>query len=336
MRILEIATSAPPYKGGVSRLVGILCEGFKQRGHSIQVLTPQTRFKELSFSEIPFRQYSDHDIIHLHGPTPFLSDLMLITNSRSPIVYTHHCEPSWISERFSKIYRAFHRFLAKRAKAIIVHSNDYTRLFAEGKVKVIHLPCKFKPVDVDFSQKSDVFTVLFIGQFRPYKGIDILLKAASMLKDVNFILAGEGYLKSKYLALIEALNLRNVKILNEVEDSELIELYKSAHVICLPSVNTCEAYGLCLIEGALYGCLPVASNLPGVRENISNLKGVLFEPKSHMSLVRKIMVLAKDMETWTGLAKISQRATYNYVATYTPEYYVEEHEETFRDVLNKH
>jgi rhamnosyl/mannosyltransferase len=336
LKVLEIATNAPPYKGGVSRLVGILFEGLMSRGHSVQVLTPKTRFKELSFSSIPFQQHDGYNVIHLHGPTPFLSDLTLITNSKYPIVYTHHCEPSWISEKVSKVYRVLHRFLARRAKVIIVHSDDYARLFREvhARVEVIRIPCTFKPVEVDFSQKPDVFTVLFVGQFRPYKGIDVLLKAASALKDVDFILTGEGRLKPKYLALVKALGLSNVRILNGVDDNKLIDLYRRAHVICLPSVNTSEAYGLCLLEGALYGCLPLASDLPGVRENVSNLKGLLLEPKSHVSLIEKIRMLSSDRKKWAILARSSQSAALNYASLYTPEYYVEKHEEVFRDVVS--
>ena len=334
MKILEIATNAPPYKGGVSRLVGILYEGLISRGHEVQVLIPRTKFKELSFSSIPFRHYNDYDVIHLHGPTPFLSDLTLITNGKHPIVYTHHCEPSWISEKVSKIYRFLHRFLVRRAKAIVVHSNDYARLFREKKVYVIRMPCKFKPINVNFSQKPDVFTVLFVGQFRPYKGVDVLLKAASALKDVNFILTGEGWLKPKYSALVKAQNLSNVKILNEVDDSKLMDLYRRAHVICLPSVNTSEAYGLCLLEGALFGCLPLASNLPGVRENVSNLKGLLIEPQSTISLIKTIRMLSSDKEKWAALAKSSQNAAYKYVSLYTPEYYIKKHEEVFKNAVN--
>ena len=163
-------------------------------------------------SGIPFHRYNDYDIIHLHGPTPFLSDLMLMANSRLPIVYTHHAEICWISESLSKIYRSFHRFLARRARVIIVHSYDYARLFYRYNTIVICAPCVFKPsknFSIEEKKSLDPFTVLFVGQFRPFKGIDILLKAASILKDVKFILVGEGYLKPKLMHM--ARNLKNVK-----------------------------------------------------------------------------------------------------------------------------
>lgn len=328
LRILEVATDAPPYKGGISRIVGLLSDGFKAQGHVVDVLSPRVRFKELKVSGIPFHRYNDYDIIHLHGPTPFLSDLLLLTNSQSPIVYTHHAEIGWISERLSKIYRDFHRFLSRRARAIIVHSYDYGSLFNDPNVKVVRMPCSFKPPKhVDVKEKTDPFTVLYVGQFRPFKGIEVLVRSAMMLKDVNFILVGDGYSRANLMRMAEG--LANVEFCGTVSDERLKSFYKQAHVVSLPAINTTEAYGLVLIEGALFGCLPLASNLIGVRENIAQLRGLLFRSKSHKSLIEKINALVKDRDLFVELAVRSQRAATCYAKTYTPDYYVGRHLEIF-------
>ena len=330
-----ISPDAPPYKGGISRLVGLLKDGLEYLGHRVTLLHPGFRIKEFKFSTIPFRQYGNsYDLIHLHGPTPFLSDLTLLIHCKHPIVYTHHAEVCWISGRISKTYTQFHRFLAKRAQAIIVHSDDYKRLFNRTNVTVIHTPCFFKCSEKSNpGQKSDLFTVLFVGQFRPFKGVDILLKAAFMLPEVKFILVGDGYLKPKFIR--DTADLDNVKFLGTVSDDVLVELYKQAHIICLPSVNTTEAYGLVLIEGALHGCVPIASNLIGVRENVSRLQGFLFKPKSHRSLARKIRILSSKKELWLNVAAKSKKAAHNYVSAYPTEYYIKKHEELFASVCSQ-
>jgi glycosyltransferase involved in cell wall biosynthesis len=334
MKILEIATEVPPYKGGISRIVGILSNQLKLRGHKVDTLAPKFRFREFKLSTIPFRRYDDYDIIHLHGPTPFLSDLTLLFNSRTPIVYTHHAEVSWsVSEELSRIYRKFHRFLLKRAKAVIVTSWDYAHLFDGFNVFLIRIPCPLEP-PINFSiekKEENPFTVLFVGQFRPYKGVDLLLRAANILNNVKFILVGEGYLKPKLMH--KAKSLKNVDFRSAPTDEDLKRLYKSAHVICLPSINTSEAWGIVLTEGALYGCLPVASNLPGVRENISLLKGLIFERGSYVALATIIKHLSEDKTLWLNLAKKSQEAAYKYVNVYTPEYYALKHEEVFKKCL---
>lgn len=330
-----ISPDAPPYKGGVSRLVGLLKNGLENSGHQVTLVHPKFRVRELKFSGIPFRRYShSYDLIHLHGPTPFLSDLTLLIHCKRPIVYTHHAEVCWISRRISKLYTRFHRFLAKKAQAIIVHSHDYKRLFNGTNVAVIHMPCSFKcPEKSNVEQKSNPFTVLFVGQFRPFKGVDLLLKAASMLLDVNFVLVGDGYLKPKFMRMAEG--LANVEFLGKVSDDALEKLYEQAHVVCLPSVNTTEAYGLALIEGALYGCVPVASNLVGVRENVMRLQGCLFKLGSYRSLARKIRTLSSKKESWLNLASRSKKAAHDYVSMYPVRYYVRRHEEIFASVCSQ-
>ena len=332
MNILMISPDAPPYRGGISRLVSILDIGLERFGHHVTLSHPKYRIKEFKFSTIPFHRYNEFDLIHLHGPTPLLSDLTLMKNAKTPIVYTHHAEISWLSEGISKIYRGFHMVLARKTRAIVVHSYDYASLFTGGNIAVIHMPCSFKAPKINnIAQKQNLFTVLYVGQFRPFKGIDFLLKAASMLKDVRFILVGEGYLKPNLMRISE--NSKNVSFVGEVSDEKLRELYRQSHVICLPSTNTTEAYGLVLIEGALHGCVPIASNLLGVRENIKQLKGILFEPKSYVSLAKTIRTLSNDIELWADIAKRSQNAAYEYVSIYTPKYYVKRHEEMFKKCL---
>jgi len=333
VNILIISPDAPPHKGGISRLVGLLKSGLERMGHHVTLAHPKLRVREIKFSSIPFRKYyGKYDLIHLHGPTPLLSDLTLIINRKTPIVYTHHAEVSWISEELSKIYRGLHRFLARRAKAIIVHSQDYARLFNRANVLVVRMPCAFKPPNnFDIGWKNDPFTVLYVGQFRPFKGLNILIKAAKALSNVNFALVGDGYLKPKIMRM--AGGLRNVRFYTAASDEELMNLYKRAHVICLPSLNTTEGYGLVLIEGALYGCIPLASNLPGVRENVSHLGGLLFEPKSPASLIKSIKTLSTNRELWAKIAENVQRNACTYVNTYTPEYYIKTHEEIFKKCL---
>lgn len=334
MNILMISPDAPPHKGGISRLVSLLRKGLEERGHQVSLVHPTVRIKELKFSTIPFCRYNDkYDLIHLHGPTPFLSDLTLLIKSKFPIVYTHHAEASWLSEKCSEIYRRIHHFLVKRARMIIVHSHDYARLFRGLTVAVVPMPCPFRPPkNFEVEEKPYNFTVLYVGQLRPFKGVDLFIKAASMLKDVDFVIAGDGYLRPR---LIDVANdLRNVRFVGSISDDELLRLYRSAHVICLPSKNTTEAYGLVLIEGALYGCVPVASNLMGVRENVSQLRGCLFEPGSDRSLAGKIRMLSSKREWWLNLARRSKQAADKYVSMYPVEYYVRRHEEIFTSVCS--
>lgn len=336
MKVLEIATDTPPYKGGIARLVGVLIKGLRKHGVHVDVEAPRYRFGEFKLSFIQLKKHDDYDVVHIHGPTPFLSDISLLTNGCS-IVYTHHAEIRWLSENMSQLYTRFHRFLAcRKARMIVVHSQEYARLFKAANVEVIRppvtlrLPKNFRPEE----RLRQPFTVIYVGQFRAFKGIDILIEAASLLKDVNFILVGEGPLKPNFISLVNCLGLSNTVFEDKVDDYKLQKLYENSHVVCLPSLNTTEAYGLVLIEGALHGCLPIASNLLGVRENVSMLRGLVFQPGSYLSLAKELRLLSSNIELYTSLAEKSQKAARKYAQTYTPEYYVKKHEELFMKCIS--
>ena len=336
MKVLIVATDVPPYKGGISRIVGLLREGLLRLGYEVSIVGSKSRAGELKFSSIPFHRYAEFDVLHVHGPTPLLSDLMLLLHSWRKIVYTHHAEISYGCETVSKVYRCLHRSLALKTKAIIVHSLDYARLFnSDDRVVVIRPPCVFNNLIWHLNRKPLPFTVLFVGQLRPFKGIELLIWSASLLRDVRFFIVGNGYLKTKLLKMTSRLRLKNIRFFSNISDDELIDMYKRAHVICLPSINTTEAWGLVLTEGALFGCVPLASDLIGVRENVKLLKGLLFEPGSCKDLVEKIRMLSKNLDMWSELSQGCYEAAIGYVKTYSSDYYVKKHVEVFSEVAGE-
>ncbi len=83
--------------------------------------------------------------------------------------------------------------------------------------------------------------ILFFGYIKPYKGLDILLRAMPFLikkmPDIHLIIAGEVYGKDDiYLDLIDKLQLKKyVTFLKRfVQDEEVEMLYKAADVLALP------------------------------------------------------------------------------------------------------
>lgn len=336
MKVLEIATDAPPYKGGVARLVGVLIEGLRKHGVQVDVEAPKRRIGEFKPSLIPLKKYDDYDVIHIHGPTPLLSDIALLMNDTSCIVYTHHAEVSWLSENLSGLYRRFHRFLAcKNARVIVVHSYEYARLFKRAHVEVIRPPVTLQSLK-NFQPEMRLrrpFTIVYVGQFRAFKGIEVFIKTASILKNVHFILVGEGPLKPKFIHSVERSDLRNITFEDDVDDHKLQALYENSHVICLPSINTTEAYGLVLIEGALHGCVPIASNLIGVRENLRLLGGLTFSCGSCEELADIACELENDPKKWLRLSTQAHKLATKYIEKYNVDYYVQRHMEIFQSII---
>ncbi len=278
LRILVIATEAPPVRGGIARVVGYLRDGFEARGHHVDILAyPQLgriNFGEVRFSSLAlklpelFHTFKEYDVIHVHGATPTISDVMLLFTRlykvRPVIIYTHHMDLDFGPVKFfSKVYNFMHRQCAAQADAVIAGTWDNLPSHNDRSSVI--------PFGIDLErfsareQKDEQFTVLFTGQFRPYKGIRVLLKAMSLLSGVRLLIAGHGPEEQIYRSLAEELNVE-VEFHVGLNDAQVRKLYQRAHVIVLPSVSRLEAFGLTLVEGMATGCIPVASDLPGVRD----------------------------------------------------------------------
>jgi glycosyltransferase involved in cell wall biosynthesis len=258
------------------------------------------------------------DIVHLHYPFFFGAELVFLLYLLKGQKYfiTYHNDvllEGWMGF-FLKFYKKlFMGLVLKNAEKICVTSFDYAKnsdlsnLVSEEKIIEISNGLDLKSFTSDltgkalkkkFGYKSDL--LLFVGAMDKahyFKGVDYLLKSFEKLlsknKSVTLILIGDGDLKQSYMDLSEKLRIsENVKFLGSVSQSKLIEHYKMADVVILPSVNMGEAFGLVLVEGMAF-CKPViASNLPGVRSVVDdNVNGLLVEPKEIDELCSKIEFL---------------------------------------------
>ncbi len=291
LRVLVVATEAPPVHGGIARIVGSLREGFQKRGHHVDVLAyPEIkRFQvgEVRLSSLIFKLpkllsiINTYDVIHVHGATPTVSDVALLLarlrRRRPLIVYTHHMDLDFKPIGFLNIlYNYLHRRLIAGADVVVASTQDNLGLLGHGsqhKNAIIPFGINLKEFSTN-GQKDIGFTVLFIGQFRPYKGVRVLLEAMSKVAGARLILAGQGPEEHAYRALGQELGL-DIEFHTGINDTQLRQLYQRAHVVVLPSVSRLEAFGIVLVEGMAAGCVPIASNLPGVREVVGQT-GFLF------------------------------------------------------------
>jgi glycosyltransferase involved in cell wall biosynthesis len=320
LRILMVATEAPPVRSGIAAVVGYLQDGLQRRGHQVDVLAyPEVgrlAFGDIRLSGLIFklprllRRMGEYDVVHVHGATPTVSDVALLfirRRGRYPVViYTHHMDLAFASENaLTRLYNRLHARLSARADAVIATTQDNLRLLNDGCRGLV------VPLGVDVERfstngpKDKEFTTLFVGQFRPYKGVRVLLQAMSQVRGTRLLVAGQGPEEQAYRSLAAELGL-DVEFHIGVDDDQLAHLYRRAHAIVLPAVSRREAFGLALVEGMAAGCVPVASNLPGVREVVAQtgflfpkgdpnaLAGVLHGLRDHPALVRQIGECARD------------------------------------------
>jgi rhamnosyl/mannosyltransferase len=147
--------------------------------------------------------------------------------------------------------------------------------------------------------------VLFVGQMRGYKGIEWLLPAVAGHPEIELTLVGSGPHLHDYERLAEDLGGSNVRFLGRVLDRDLHKQYDANDVIVLPSVTAAEAFGLVVLEGMSACCVPVVSDLPGVRDLVRGI-GVVVPPRDSVSLRAALLGLTADPERREHLGRLAR------------------------------
>lgn len=165
--------------------------------------------------------------------------------------------------------------------------------------------------------KIDVKYILFFGQIKDVKGLDILLKAMhDVPTNVKLIIAGKPWKNDFkiYSDLIKKYKLedRIILMIRFIEDDEREKLFYASDVNILP-------YRIIYQSGVLlmamsHGLPVIASNLPANKEIIVEGKnGMLFESENANSLSMKIKQFFKEDAT-------SEKLAVNAKKTITQEY----------------
>jgi len=113
------------------------------------------------------------------------------------------------------------------------------------------------------------FVVLFVGRLYRRKRVDVLLRAAALLRgripELAVRIVGDGPCAAPLLQLAAELKLNTtVAFLGDVSRAQLVEAYREASVFCLPSVQ--EGFGIVLLEAMAAGKPIVASRAAAIPE----------------------------------------------------------------------
>ena len=161
--------------------------------------------------------------------------------------------------------------------------------------------------------------VFFAGKLANFKGVDILLRAASEYEEKEpktiTVLAGDGDEREKLFALKDELGLKTVNFIGNVTQQELRKLYSIADVSLVPSRR--EPFGLVAIEAMVCGAPVIATNQGGLPDFVNDSVGKLVEPEDAHDLAEGIMeVLSRkadsDEERINWRREISDYANNNY------------------------
>lgn len=316
MKILQVYKDVHPFVcGGIERYVHDLSSFLADRSHEVEVLVAGDRSDNSVISvsgftirSIPcvcrilsnpicpglkgYLKRTSADLIHFHIPLPSAVISWLMAKQNTPYIVTYHSDIVRQSF-FLPFYGPFlHKFL-RQAESVIATSPIYVKtsrfLSRLNNVEVIPIGSdlnRFKPSSD--TEQGDY--VLFVGRFRKYKGIRVLLNAWKRFPDRRLIMVGGGPLLPEILSAISKNNL-NIEIIQNPDDEELVEIYQKAKCLVLPSTLRSEAFGMVQTEAMACAIPVISTSIPtGVPwVNADEVSGLIVEPDNPDALADAII-----------------------------------------------
>jgi rhamnosyl/mannosyltransferase len=136
--------------------------------------------------------------------------------------------------------------------------------------------------------------VLFVGRLRHYKGL-LDLVAAVKDTDLTLVVVGNGPERHRLLRAAKELGDRFFWM-GPVTEEILPDIYRAAHVFCLPSSSAAETFGLATVE-ALASGLPAVTTEVGTGTSFVNIDGVtgtIVPPSDPMALRSALQEIVDD------------------------------------------
>jgi rhamnosyl/mannosyltransferase len=317
MRVLHFyKTAVPDTQGGIEQVIDQIARSGQKLGISSEVLS-LTRARvprkisqngylshraRLNFeiastgfsasSVLRFWQLTKKaDVIHYHFPWPFMDLVHFLTRVKKPTVITYHSDIVRQKHLLNFYKPIRNRFLNDVTRIVATSPNyfetsDVLDRFKD-KVDVIPIgldegtyPIPSQEKLTYWKQRFGTQFYLFVGVLRYYKGLDILMEAQ---KGINYpiVLVGTGPTELELKRQARELGLRNVHFLGYLPEVDKVALLKLSFGVLFPSHLRSEAFGVSLLEGAMFG-KPLISSEIGTGTtfiNIANETGLVVSPR---------------------------------------------------------
>ncbi len=251
----------------------------------------------------------DADLIHYHFPWPFADFLHISCRIKKPYIITYQSDI--VKQVFlKKLYSPLMRWFLSGAEAITVSSPKYLESSTDlapyrnkCKVMLMGLDETSYPIGSTSSLKKwqerlgrDFF--LFIGVLRYYKGLQYLIKAVKGSRH-KLVIGGSGPMESELKAMVNELGVESqVEFTGFLSEEDKVALFKLCKGFVFPSHLRSEAYGISLLEAAMFG-KPLISCEIGTGTSYINQHeqtGFVVPPENPDSLRWAMDVLSDDLE----------------------------------------
>jgi len=282
------------------------------------------------------------DVVHYHFPWPFMDLAHFIARVNKPTVVTYHSDI--VRQRhLLRLYQPLkHRFL-RSVDALVATSPNYlgsSTVLARypGKTSVIPFGLDrttYPKPDTDrlvhWRERVGPKFFLFVGVLRYYKGLHILLEAAAGI-DYPIVIVGAGPIEQELKEQAARLGLKNVMFVGAIDEPDKAALLTLCYAVSFPSHLRSEAFGISLLEGAMYG-KPMISSEIGTGTtyiNVDGDTGLVVPPSDALALRAAMRTLWDNPE----LARtMGQRAAARFEELFTSEQMAANYTALYHDLV---
>lgn len=342
-------TYYPDTMGGVEQFIFQLARGGHRNGIESTVLSlsehaddqvmqmdghqacrARTDFQLAStpFSASSFQKFAalatEADIIHYHFPWPFMDLVHFASRVKKPSVVSYHSDIIR-QKNLLRLYRPLQRRFLSSVDRIVATSPNYfatSDVLSEFKHKVSVIPIGLdkatypQPAAERLSYWQTQFTgrfYLFVGVLRYYKGLHILMEAAQG-NDYPVVIVGAGPIEAELKAQAAELGLKNMHFLGLLPDEDKVALLALCYGVLFPSHLRSEAFGISLLEGAMYG-KPMISSEIGTGTtyiNIADETGLVVPPSDPAALRQAMQHLWEHPQQAGEMGKNAEERYWHY------------------------
>ena len=260
-----------------------------------------------------------YDLLNPHGvmPSGFVS-VLIKRFFNIPVAIHIHGGDLNLYKSSNMIYKKIYDHTISNSDIVIVNSNNIKRKLLEltnitpKKLAVISPGIDYKKFyRMDFGKieehkkaygiHDDKTVLLFAGNAIKRKGLDILVKALTLLtteelKKIFLIICSEGpEINTIRTNLDDVIGIKDsVAFLKKVDQPTLNILYNIATVFIFPSRE--EPLGLVGLESIACGTPVIGSNIGGIPEYINENNGLLFDPNEPKELANIVSTILSDQK----------------------------------------
>jgi glycosyltransferase involved in cell wall biosynthesis len=238
---------------------------------------------------------SKADVVHGHGAKGGAYARLSFLSRRAVRAYTPHGGSLLFGHDSlaGKFYLATERLLMLRSDLFLFESAYSAEVFRRkigtpaGLVRIVHNGVsrkEFEPIET----RADATDLVFMGELRPVKGIDILIDAIALLKrdgrGVTATLVGDGPDRAALHAQVESLGLSNSIRFTPAMPARQAQAL--GRIMLVPS--RAESLPYVVLEAAAAAVPKIATRVGGIPEIYGPLSDSLVAPEDAVALAKAI------------------------------------------------